>query len=248
MIERFVSDSLNSGKVITFFNWECPPRFLENGQINYLVDLDKIFRGQKIDKFTEIPRVVEQQNKEIRILKYLNKLKLNYRFVKIVADTNADYLTPESIDMYGRDNVANSFNDFKNRIKTKLGGYPAPVEIYFFTELMSDYVELYKKSFNQAYGLLKSGRNLVLKQALQQQIERTREHIGIEDPIQAKEFSIRTIATYAAEGVVFDMLSQTKNFSNCIWLNIEEVNDRTIQITNYLRNRRNIGPLPMLFL
>jgi len=247
-IEKFINDSLNSGEVITFFNWECPPRFLDNGQINYLIDLNQIFRGQKIDKFTEIPRVIAQRDKEIRILKFLNKLGIKYRFVKIIADTNAIYLAPESITRYGRNKITRSFRRFREKIKISLKKYPVRTEVYFFTDLINKYTRLYNRSFNKAYSLLEGGQGLVSNQILRQQLKRTREHVGIQDSTYANEFSIRTIATYAAEGMVFNKLSQTKQFSNCIWLNIEEVDNRTITITNSLRTKEGIQPLPMIFL
>ena len=89
---------------------------------------------------------------------------------------------------------------------------------------------------------------LLPEKIVSKQFQRTREHIGLQDPEKIKEFSIRTIATYAAEGMVFSELSETTEYSNCVWLNIEETDDRTIAITNSLRIKEGNGPLPMLFL
>lgn len=246
-IKKYLAESLQFGRKITFFNWECPPRFFDNGFVNYQVDLDKIFKGQKIDKYTELPRVVSQNEREIKILKFLNLLGINYRFVKVIADTNAYYLTPESLRKYGRKKIVESFAKFKRRIEEKLISYPIKTKVYFFTKLLKSYEDLYSRSFERAYRLLQNNK-LVTKSILAKQFLRTKEHLGFKDRETIKEFSLRTIATYAAEGMVFEKLSQTENFSNSVWLNIEEVNDRTIVISNSLRIKKGLRPLPMLFL
>ncbi|MBI2607393.1 MAG: hypothetical protein HYW51_01045 [Candidatus Doudnabacteria bacterium] len=234
--------------MITFYNWECPPRFLDiDGGISYLVDLDKIFKGQKIDKFTELPRVVSQSKREIRILKKLNSLGLKYRFVKIIADTNAYYLTPESLQRYGEQNVKRKFLEFKTKIEGGILKYPARTKVFLFTELIKDYQQLYDKSFQKALKLLKQDK-LVSKWWIAEQLKRTKEHVGINEAEKLQEFCFRTIASYAAEGLVFGRLSKTRFFANCVWLNIEEADERTITITNSLRIKEGKDPLPMLFM
>ena len=119
-LKKYIQQSLIQGIPITFFNWECPPRFLDNGAVNYLVDLNKIFAGKKIDKYTELPRVVEQSRKEIRILNFLNSLGIKYRFIKIIADSNAYYLTPGSLDKFSREKIIKVYLRFKEKINNRL--------------------------------------------------------------------------------------------------------------------------------
>ncbi len=246
-IEQYISDSIKTGKPITFFNWECPPRFLDNGEINYLVDLEKVFKGKRIDKYTEFPRVVEKYEQEVGILNFLNSLGLNYRFIKIIADSNAYYLSPESLEIWGERKIRKSFDKFKRMIEDRLKDYPGKTTAYYFTSFIAKNKKLYERSYRRALELLRQ-KQLVSESTVRQQFRRTRNHIGFKDPLKIGEFSLRTIASYAAEGMVFNQLSKTKEFSNCIWLNIEEVDDRTIAITNSLRVRQGIKPLPMIFL
>lgn len=245
-IRSFLELSIKTRKLITFYNWECPPRFLDNGRINYLVDLEKIFRGQKIDKFTELPRVVAQRRREIRILNLLNSLGLQYQFVKLIADTNAYYLTPDSLLQLGEETVRTSFRKFKQKIQERIELYPANSKVYLFTELLGQYRNLYTQSYQEALRLLRA-QKLLSKDILLKQFKRTREHVGISGQKNVEEFSLKTIATYAAEGMAFDKLSQASRLLNCVWLNIEEVDTRTIAITNCLRRRKGIDPLPMWF-
>ena len=114
LIKRYIVDALTNKVLITFFDWECPPRTIsrtgDGAQfVNYDIDLDKIFRGETIDRYTELPRAVSQQGDEIRALKYLIKSGLAFRFVKIIADTNAYYITPESVEIMGRERIEKVF-------------------------------------------------------------------------------------------------------------------------------------------
>ena len=255
LLRKYIFESLK-GRPITFYNWECPPRILKQDQLgsfylDYCVDLDKIFRGEKLDYYTELPRVVEAQEKEKKILKFLNNLDLNFRFVKIVADTNAYYITPFSLKALGETKVKKTFLQFQEKIKKATGSYPVKSKVYLFTDLMGGYQKNYKSSFKKASRALESNiSGLVPEKIWQEQLKYIKEHIGFE-PFQKKqieEFSKRTIATYAAEGTIFDLLSRTDYFSNCVWLNIEEVAKRAITITNCLRIKQNLGKLPMIFL
>ncbi len=247
LIRRYLKDSIEQGQIITFYNWECPPRVLDNGQVNYLVDLKKIFKGQRIDEYTELPRVVEQPEREIKILEFLNSLDIKYRFVKVIADTNAYFLSPESLKKYGESKIQKVFRDFRNRVLFAMNKYPAETDAYLFSDMIANNQRLYNRSFKEALKLLERSE-LVPNKIIQAQNQRTRDHVGIKMEEQIKQFSFRTIASYAAEGIVFSRLAKTQDFSNCIWLNIEEVDDRTIVITDCLRRKQGIDPLPMVFL
>lgn len=253
LIKRYIVDALTNKVLITFFDWECPPRTIsrtgDGAQfVNYDIDLDKIFRGETIDRYTELPRAVSQQGDEIRALKYLIKSGLAFRFVKIIADTNAYYITPESVEIMGRERIEKVFNEFQMRIKVKTKIYPVGVEVYRCTELLKPFAKMYDEAFQEAMLMLTARSDeLVAPAVIEQQIERIGEHMGIEDRQRAEEIARRVIATYGAEGIVFEPLSKTKALSNCIWMNLRETNARTISMTNCLRKARGQEPLPMWF-
>jgi len=253
LIARYIEDSLSNDTVVTFYNWECPPRFIDQSNtgepfINYCVDLEKVSQGDKIDRYTEIPRVIERGPDEKKILKYLAGIGIKYRFVKLIADTNALYITPESVNQLGKDKILKANQDFKKFVERKASDYPIPVTVYLYTELIQPFQKEYNDYYQEAMAKLdKDIGKLVPENAYQAQLTRTRDHVGIKDDQWVKSFTDRTIATYAAEGMVFNKLSKTDNFSNCVWFNIEEANDRTVTITNCLRERNNLGHLPMLF-
>jgi len=93
------------------------------------------------------------------------------------------------------------------------------------------------------------GANKLIPQSIwNQQLNRTQRHIGLKRQERIIEFSKRTVASYAAEGIVFELLSKTERFPNCIWLNTAEADRRTIEITNCLRVKKGIPKLPMIFL
>lgn len=258
LLKKYIAQSISGKNLITFYNWECPPRTLSRDQsgkiyINYDANYNKIFRGEKLDQFTEIPRVVGESNREIRQLKFLKSLGLNFRFVKLIADTNAYYITPTSLKIMGEKRTKKIFKDFKNRIRKIMeAGYPQADRVYLFSELMKPLRKEYEKSFRISLEIQKDNwENLVTRRIWQEQLARTKDHIGINRPEDKDfliDFSRRVVATYGAEGIVFDLLSRTRNFSNPVWLNIEEVDYRTVAITNCLRKKKKLGKLPMVFL
>lgn len=256
LFEGYIEESISKRKLITFYNWECPPRVLDVDKkgrvfVNYCVDVEKVFRGEKFDKYTELPRVAEEQKKEKRALAFLMSLGLHFRFVKIIADTNVYHLTPESLGILGEENIKGKFLVFKREIEMMVEkNYEIRPRVYFFTDLIKDYKKEYEEALDESLRILnRDVRDLVSFKTWQEQLQFTKEHMGFKK-LQQKEimdFARRTIATYAAEGIVFNLLSGTKDFSNCVWLNIEEISDRAIEITNCLRVKKGIGKLPMIF-
>jgi len=253
LIYKYIDDSLNKNIKITFYNWECPPRYLDQDKrgkkfLNYCVDLKLIAKGEKIDAFTEIPRVIEKADEEKKILEYLKSTNLKFRFVKIIADTNAFYITPESIARLGKNRILKAHNAFKQLVVKKIKQYPVPADVYLFTKLIKPLQTYYSKAYKKALiSLNRNSNQLIADSVYNAQFARTKKHIGLTDNQQIKTFVNRTIATYAAEGMIFNKLSKTTYFSNCIWLNIEEVDQRTIEITNILRRKSGVSNLPMFF-
>ncbi len=253
LFSSYIDQSLEENTPVTFYNWECPPRrisYTKKGApfINYDIDLKEIFLNKKMDRYTEIPRVVAQQNKEISIISFLKSLNFPFRFIKIVADTNAYYLTPESLAITGEKKISKKFSEFKDLILSTSINYPIKTEVLLFTKILQPFLDTYKKTYSICYKILKENPEILLPlTTLNEQLVRTKKHVGITDKNWTLDFSMKTIATYAAEGIVFDRLSKTSAFSNCVWLNNHEVDRRTIKITNCYRKKKRIGNLPMVF-
>lgn len=256
LLEEYISASLEREKTITFFNWECPPRVLDSDAkgkpfVNYCVNLEKIFKGEKLDDFTELPRVVEQKEREIELLKKFKNWGLTFRFVKIIADTNAYYITPDSIDILGERRVVEVFLDFKRRIdEITERDYPLKVNSCFFSELICPIQDLYENWVQQALRQLKANPEKLISQSIwDKELKYLKEHMGFDSSQKDEllDFARKVVATYCSEGMIFDRLSQTEEFSSCIWLNIEEAIDASVGITNGLRKLNNLGPMPMVF-
>lgn len=257
LLIKYIEESLNINKLITFYNWECPPRFLDYDSkkrifVNYCVDMDKIFKGEKIDEFTEIPRVVEMKNREIKILKFLDKLGLNYRFSKIIADTNAWYITQKSVEILGKEKIQKSFNQFKEQIdKIIKECYNKEIKTYFFTDLIKHTKKEYDFHVNEALNILKQNRKKIISDKIwKEELDYLGEHMGFNKSQKNEQiqFAEKVIATYCSEGMIFDKLSKTNDFSNCVWLNIEEAFDSSIETTNGLRIINGLERMPMIFL
>lgn len=257
LFRKYALDSLIGGEAITFYNWECPPRILDKNKsgeifLNYCVDLEKVFRGEKIDNYTEMPRIVAEKIREIKALNFLESLGIKFRFVKIIADTNAYYITPESLKILGKKEIKNTFLEFKERIEEILSKDYKFIElgIFLFTDLIKKYRKEYESAVAQALNILNSeNSDLVRLKIWKNQLEYIKNHLGFKGNQQKEmiEFTKKVIATYGAEGMIFDLLSKTEQFSNCVWLNIEEPSLESIEITNCLRNRKKLGKLPMIF-
>ena len=249
----YLKESLEQKKSITFYNWECPPRFIDkakNGQlfINYNVDHDVIANKKQVDEYTELPRIITDFEKQKNIIEFLTGLGLNFRFVKLIADTNLYYLTPESRKYVDANLAEKKFKEFKMLIKERSDGLPCKTEVMLFSDMIRPWQDLYNESFYKALKMMNIRPCLLVRnEILELQFQRTKEHVGISDDVWAEEFSKRTIASYAAEGIIFNELSKSERYSNCVWLNIEEVDQRTIEITNCLRLKKGIARLPMVF-
>lgn len=246
--------ALAAKQTITFFNWECPPRTLSktrSGQeyVDYNVDLQRIFSGKKIDAFTELPRVIELRDQEIATLKWLKSLGIRACFIKLIADTNAYYLTPESLKITGKLVIESGFAEFRELVQDKINDYPVPTTALLFTNVIKPYQKLYTATYKQAYDLLQHKPGMLVPMPIvAEQLERTRHHMGMSNPKQVRNFALKTIASYAAEGMVFLELTKSRTFSNCIWLNNHEIDERTIAITNCFRARKGAENLPMFFI
>ena len=242
----FLAESSLLNKKITFYDFECPPRRIiyKNGKefVDYQMNLDEIFSGKKNDAFTELPKSIAHQNLEFRVLNKLKKQRIDFRYIKIISDTNLLYITPESKNLI---KSGKPFDEFKLKIDSVTQNYPVKCKVVLFSELMKNLRNEYDLAFKTAMVKLSSG-GLIDQKTFNSQLSRTNKHVGINDDNFIKLFAKRTIATYAAEGIVFELLSKSDSFSNCVWLNLYEANRRTENITNCLRKQKGINKLPML--
>jgi hypothetical protein len=103
--------------------------------------------------------------------------------------------------------------------------YPQNTKAILFTKLMEPYKGVYETHFSKAMSLLNQNpKNLIPLEAWQKLLCFSKEHIGFRDSNNKEilDFTKRLIASYGAEGIIFDYLSKTIDYSNCIWLNFEE--------------------------
>lgn len=262
LLKRYIKESLTNKKLITFYEWECPPRILDMDEkekvfVNYCVDLDKVFKGEKLDKYCKIPRVMRNKKREEDFLLSLRSSGLKFRFVRIIADTNAFYLTPVSLKILGRKKIENKFLELKEKVKKEFRKNDAIqknvclFDVYLFTDLlMNRYRKEYEKVLNDSLRILESSpTNLISKKTLKELLKFIEEYMGFQKSQQKDmlDFTRRYVATYAAEGTIMELLSKTKKFSNCAWLNFAETEQYVIEVTNCMRKKMNLGNLPMIF-
>jgi|SRR3989344_8498603 len=230
----------------TYYSWECPPRALAEGNwLNFEVDLNKVFQGEKLDQFTELPKCLEFAQEERDILKQINLEQTNSVYYKIVADTNAYYLSPETVMKYGKKRIKELFLSFKRKIEQecekKYGS--GKVKIVLFTELIRDYKEIYEKTFTMIVASVLAYVSQDEFQSIKQYLQ---EHIGFKDGMELDQFTTRVIASYIAEGVVIPQI-----FTDPIWINYDEppclsamtnrLNGKKVKIIKNYKKEENIG-------
>ena len=115
---------------------------------------------------------------------------------------------------------------------------------------MLKYKKEYEKYFYEALKIFNLGTDkLVSRKIWKLEMQHLENHIGLQKmgEREKEKFAQRVIASYAAEGMVFDLLSKQRNLSNCVWLNVGEATTEVIKITNCLKVRKNLEKLPMIF-
>ncbi len=233
--------------VTTFFSWECPPRKLvsRNGQIfvDFDLDLEKTLNGEKIDKFTELPKVFEFGKIEGALLKKLDSIKgLRYNYFKLIADTNAYYLYPNRIN--SRTDLVRIFTQLKNKIQETCDrNYGSKeVNVILYTDLQKKFKKDYELVFNKFY----RNSSSLKKQTFDSICKYLELHVGL--PKGSKELTDlakRMIGSYAAEGVVFELLNTCRYFTNPVWINFDEP-DLCCELTNFYRRKIGYQDLPII--
>jgi len=182
----------------TYYSWECPPRKLVDGVLDFDVDLDEIFVGKKLDKFTELPKVIE--------FKEIEKDFVGDNYYKIIADTNLLILSQESKKV--------SFKLFKEKLQAesdKLYG-KGKVKVVLFSELIDfeEYNKLFFSFFESFWDLVSLQDFFLIKKYL-------REHVGLDNSLKTDEFCKKVIVSYIVEGILIP-----KVFDSPVWINFDE--------------------------
>jgi len=110
-------------------------------------------------------------------------------------------------------------------------------------------VKDYEMFFNFIYkSFLKDKSELVSSDILDAWKDCMINHIGMtkKDKIEQLNVMKRVIASYAAEGMVFEILNRSKILPNPVWVNWEEIPNMA-KTTNILRLRYGIEPMPIIY-
>ncbi|MBM4401714.1 MAG: hypothetical protein FJ044_00520 [Candidatus Cloacimonetes bacterium] len=240
-------------RYFSFFDWECPPRRLrkdEDGSywFDFDLDLEQIVEGKKLDKFTELPKLVTRENKTEVILDLIEKEFGQKQFLKLVADTNWLYLYPESLKRTGGNRLCEIAKRFENLLQGKADQIygQGRIKVLNFTRLQGKFKTEYEGAFNE---VLSNYETEVPKRLRSQWEMRLISHVGLneEQKQERRNLTKRVIASYAAEGIVFDWLDKSGVLPNPVWISFIEP-PFAGETTEILRKRRGLPPLPKIFL
>ncbi|MEI6040106.1 MAG: hypothetical protein WCP93_02020 [Candidatus Berkelbacteria bacterium] len=235
-----INDQQN-GQINILFDWECPPRFIDYKNkrefVNFDVDLNKIFAQRKIDNFTEIPRTIINKKTDLEVLRLIKDNRIKFQYYKFIADTNL-----ELVQTKNKTQAKQKFYEFKKVLEQKTLKYPVKISFWLFSDFLKT-KKLFKK-YKEIYKVWvdKIENETRYQKIWQKQIEKTKNHMGLKDSLKIKEIAKRTIASYAAEGAIFEIL-ETKN-ENYIWLNSAETDQQSINTTNLARKEKMIIIFP----
>lgn len=241
---------------ISFYSWECPPRQIVNDPklgrwVNLDVDIKSVVNGKALDEYTEIPRLVVKSNQEGEFINSVVKIYPRATYTKIIADTNGLYLYPKTKQILGEAKLRKLSAKFKSLLEEKaqkLYGKDTP-SVVLYTKLQARFKDEYDFFFNFVYAdLNQSEPKIIPDKILSHWINRVKSHVGLpkKDQEQKIEITKRVIASYAAEGIVFELLNQLVVLPNPVWANWEEppLNGETTEI---LRQRYGLTPIPKIY-
>jgi len=245
--------NLTGDEVISFFDWECPPRRLKrdkDGQIwfDFNLPLEKIVEGKKVDEFTELPKLLTKERETKEILQIIEKMFNKAQFLKLVADTNWLYLYPETLERIGEKRLVSIAKQLERLLQKKADQIfgKDKVKIMNFTKLQKKFKREYEKAFNE---VLDNFEEMVPCEIKNQWEVLLISHVGFSEKQRKYREALakRTVASYAAEGIVFALLDKAKILPNPVWISMDEPLF-TGETTEILRKRRGIAPLPKIFL
>lgn len=241
---------------ISFYSWECPPRQIQTTKkyrrwVNFDIDLKSVVNGKKLDQFTELPRIITQPDKEKMFIESIININPKVTYTKIIADTNAPYLFVKSQKILGKERIRWLSREFKNLLEiktTKLLGENKP-NFSLYSSLQKGFKKDYEMFFQFIYKSF-AGNNspFVPREILIAWTECMVNHIGLteEDKKERLDILKRVIASYAAEGMVFQLLSIAKIMPNPVWVNWEE-EPNLATTTQILRKRYGLKPVPIIY-
>lgn len=244
-----------NNKPISFYSWECPPRQIKkdkkNGRwVNFDVDIKSVVEGKKLDKFTELPRLTSQWKKEKWFIETITSKNPNATYKKIIADTNGLYLYTKSKKILGEKKIKLLSNKFRDCLIVKskellINDCP---KIVLYTDLQKKYRDEYEMFFKLVYDSFDKNKKLIPKRLFDYWMDRMINHIGLSDKDRKEKLKImkRVISSYAAEGILFELLSISGDFCNPVWVNWEEKPEST-QTTELLRSRYGLDSIPVVY-
>lgn len=240
---------------ISFYSWECPPRQIKidkkNGRwVNFDIDIKSIVEGKKLDEFTELPRLTSQWEKEKWFIETIVNQNPNATYTKIIADTNGLYLYTKSKDILGEKKIRLLSNKFRRYLESKskeLLDNNSP-NLVLYTKFQGKFRSEYEMFFDLVYKSIGSEEEIVSKDLLDYWMDRMINHIGLTQKDKKYRLDIlkRVIASYAAEGMVFELLNNLNILPNPVWVNWEE-KPESAQTTELLRERYGLSPIPVIY-
>lgn len=243
---------------ISFYSWECPPRRVTEDKkfgkfVNFDIDIKKVVWGEKLDSYTEIPRINTRREEEKWFVENIILKSKNSTYIKFIADTNAIYLYPKSLKILGRPKIGKLLLEFKAELEkfSSLKINQKFPKFLLFTEIQ----KRFKKEYNDYFNLIMKSftcsltSDFVPLKTLKYWESRIIKHVGLTPQMKKERQDLlkRVIASYAAEGMVFYFASRTGRFPNPVWLNWEEkpISGKTTEI---LRKYFGLEPIPKVYL
>lgn len=240
---------------ISFYSWECPPRQIKvdkkNGRwVNFDIDIKSIVEGKKLDEFTELPRLTSQWKKEKWFIETIVNQNPNATYTKIIADTNGIYLYTKSKEIMGEKKISFLSSKFKRYLESKskeLLGNSSP-NLVLYTKFQGKFKREYEMFFDLISGSIEAGDGIAPKELLDYWMDRMINHIGLAEKDKQERLDVlkRVIASYAAEGMVFELLNNSNILPNPVWVNWEE-KPESAQTTELLRERYSLSPIPVIY-
>lgn len=251
-LKSIFQESLKKGEVISFFDWECPPRKLRKDKdgstwFDFDLDLEKIVEGEKINKFTELPKLITKENETKAVLDLIGKEFGQKQLLKLIANTNWLYLYPDSLRRIGEARLREISERFENLLQKKANQLygEGKIKLLNFTRLQERFKNGYDRAFDDVLG---NFEEIVPEEIKTQWETRLISHVGLTEKQkrERKTLAKRVIASYAAEGVVFELLDKSGVLPNPVWISLDEPSFAGVT-TEILRKRKGLPPLPKVF-
>lgn len=249
----YFAKALRKKEPISFFDWECPPRKLridKKGQIWFDFDLplEKIVNGQKVDEFTELPKILTKEKETREILSIMEKNYSGTSLIKLVADTNWLYLYPQTLKNIGKKRLKEIAKEFEFLLQKKSNEMFGrnKIRVINFTRLQEGFEKEYKLAFDEA---IENYERIVPDKIKKRWENYLVIHVGLSKKERSyrKKLTKRVIASYAAEGIIFDLLDKAKIMPNPVLINFDEP-IFAVESMEILRKKRGIKPLLKIFL